>query len=148
MYYTPPVVNPYEGIDLSYDTRLVGHGLFVKLGIDKFFKDKSYMSYSINSGFMLANYNNVIRDSSIENQPFVPTSFSAPIIQPEVSVNFIVEPRLAFSVLLSYTTLFYHYDPKAPRFANFSQVSSASNNYVMSWFNIGFGFTILLGSKK
>src|SRR5689334_9085425 len=34
VYYTPPVGSPYEGLDLSYDTRLVGHGLFVKLGID------------------------------------------------------------------------------------------------------------------
>ena len=97
---------------------------------------------------MFAQYRNVVQDSAVENLPFVPTNFSCPFIQPEVSINFIVEPRLSFSVMMSYTTLLYYYDPKAPRFAHFGEINSAGNNYVMSWLNFGFGFNVLLGKKN
>jgi hypothetical protein len=49
---------------------------------------------------------------------------------------------------MSYTTLLYYYDPKAPRFAHFGEIKNASNNYVMSWLNFGFGFNVLLGKKN
>jgi len=143
--YTPP--NNPDG-QLSYDTRLLANAVFLKLGYDQFITDKRYVSYSLNSGLMFARYLNVVQDSAVENQPFVPTNFSCPFLQPEISINFIVEPRLSFCLMMSYTTLLYHYDPKAPRFAHFGEIKSASNNYVMSWLNFGFGFNVLLGKKR
>src|SRR4051812_37762720 len=44
---------------VSYNTRLLGHGAFLRLGYDQFFSEKGYMSYSLNSGLMLCNYLNV-----------------------------------------------------------------------------------------
>jgi hypothetical protein len=96
---------------------------------------------------MLNNYFNVNADTSNANKPFVLKDFSAPFVQPEVSLNFIVEKHLSFSLMLSYTTLFYKFDPKAPRFAQFQEIKSSSNNYFMGWMNIGFGFHILLDKK-
>jgi hypothetical protein len=141
IYYT----DPKSGYTLSYNTRHMGHGVFLKLGTDQFFSDKGYVSYSLNSGMMLSQFMNVAQDSAVENMPFVAQQFSAPFVQPEIAVNFISEKRLSFSFMLSYTTLLYQFDPKAPRFAHFAQVAKASNRYVMSWFNVGFGFNILLG---
>jgi hypothetical protein len=132
---------------LSYNTRLMGNGAFVKLGYDKFFSDKGYFTYALNSGLMFVNYFNVNLDSSAANRPYVAQRFSAPYVQPEISANFIVDKQLSFSLMLCYTTLFYHFDPKAPRFAQFEEVSAKRNNYFISWIGFGFGFQVLLNKK-
>ena len=133
---------------IPYNTRLMGHGVFFKLGYDQFFSEKGYVSYSLNSGYMLCNYLNVNADTTASNRPYPPIKFSAPYLQPEVSVNLIVEGNMCFSFLLSYTTLFSRFDAKAPRFNQFSEIRTASNNYLMSWINFGVGFTVLLNKKK
>lgn len=133
---------------VPYNTNLVGNGAFLKFGFDRFFADRNrgFVSYSINSGIMFMNYNNVNADTSNANRPYGAIRFSAPYVQPEVAVNFVAEKRLAFSLMLSYTTLFYHFDPKAPRFNQFGDIlGDKSNNYVISYFNVAIGFSILLG---
>ncbi len=137
----------YFNASIPYNTRLLCNGAFVKLGYDRFFSDKGYASFSLNSGLMLNNYINVNADTSISNRPFVIQDFSGGYLQPETSINFIVDKHLAFSIMLSYTTLFYKYDPKAPRLAQFQEVKDSRNRYYMNWVNIGFGFTILLDKK-
>jgi hypothetical protein len=138
----------YFRAEIPYNTRMMSHSGFIKLGYDKFFSDKGYTTFALNTGMMFNNYFNVNEDTSKANKPFVLQEYSAPFVQPEVSVNFIVEKHLAFSIMLSYTTLFTKFDPKAPRFAHFETVSDARNRYYMNWINIGFGFTILLDKKS
>src|SRR5262245_24939477 len=38
---------------LSYNTRQMGHGGFLKLGYDKFFSETGYFSFSVNGGYTL-----------------------------------------------------------------------------------------------
>lgn len=142
VFYQPPNT---QGIALSYDTRMLAQGYFLKIGNDKFFSETGYMSYSLNSGLMNARYINVIPDNSAANQPFTPAGFTSGYVQPEMSVNFNVERHLGFSVQLSYTTMFYRFNAKAPRFAHIGEVAEKKNNFIITWFNIGFGFTVLLG---
>lgn len=137
----------YFNASIPYNTRLLCSGAFVKLGYDKFFSDKGYASFSLNSGLMLNNYFNVNADTSLSNRPYGITDFSAPYVQPEVSINFIVEKHLAFSIMLSHTTMISRFDPKAPRFAQFQEVKDTRNGAYMNWINIGFGFTVLLDKK-
>jgi hypothetical protein len=131
---------------IPYNTQLVGNSAYVKLGYDQFL-EKVYMSYALNVGYSFFQYKNVNQDSSLANQPFVGISFSAPYLQPEIAVNFLTDRRLSFSIILSYTTLFYFYDPKAPRFNQFEEINDLSNKAVMGWINIGFGFNILINKK-
>jgi hypothetical protein len=138
----------YFNASIPYNTRLMCHGVFFKLGYDKFFSETGYASFALNSGVMLNNYFNVNADTSKNNKPFVIKDFSATYLQPETSVNFIVDKHLSFSIMLSYTTLFYKFDPKAPRFAHFQEIKSSSNNYFMGWFNFGFGINILIDKKQ
>lgn len=133
----------YFNASIPYNTRLIGNGVFVKLGYDQFF-DKGYASYSLNTGYMRENYIHVNADTNIANKPFVGTTFYAPYLQPELAINFLADRSLTFSLILSYTTLFYKYDPKAPRFNQFADVNTASNRYFMGWINIGFGFNVLI----
>ena len=42
----------YFNASIPYNTRLMCHGTFVKLGYDKFFSDKGYASFNLNSGLM------------------------------------------------------------------------------------------------
>jgi hypothetical protein len=137
----------YFNNSIPYNTRILGNGGFIKLGVDKFFSDRGYMSYSINSGVMQCKYSNVNLDTTSNNKPFGNIIFIAPYVQPEVSVNFMVENNLSFSIMLSYTTLFSNFDAKAPRLNQFEEVRKKSNNYYMSWLNIGFGFSVLINSK-
>ncbi|MEO6305384.1 MAG: hypothetical protein ABIP51_19640 [Bacteroidia bacterium] len=137
----------YFNASIPYNTRLFCNGTFLKLGYDKFFSDKGYATFSLNSGLMLNNYTNVNADTSLSNRPYGLKDFSGGYVQPETSINFIVDKHLAFSIMLSYTTMFYKFDPKAPRFAHFQEVKDSRNRYFMNWINIGFGFTILLDKK-
>ncbi len=136
----------YYNDSVPYNTQLIGHGAFVKFGYD-YFLEKNYVSFVLNAGYSFFHYANVNQDSSLANQPFVGTSFSAPYLQPEIAINFLTDRNLSFSIILSYTTLFYHFDPKAPRFNQFEQINDLSNKAVMGWFNIGFGFNILINKK-
>lgn len=137
----------YFNASIPYNTRLVGSSGFIKLGYDQFF-EKTYVSYSLNTGFMLAKYKNINEDTTAANKPLVGTGFTAPYVQPEIALNFLADRSLNFSLILSYTTLFYKFDAKAPRFNGFGDIINKKNNYVMSWINIGFGVTILINSKK
>jgi hypothetical protein len=138
----------YFNNSVPYNTRFAGNAGFLKLGYDVFFSDKGYMSYSLNTGLMQGNYSNVNLDTNINNKPYGKLVFITPYTQPEVSVNFLVENNLSFSIMLSYTTLFTNFDPKAPRFNQFEEVRKQQNRYYMSWINIGFGFNILINTKK
>ncbi len=134
----------YFNAQIPYNTRLMGHCGFLKLGYDKFF-DKGYVSYSLNTGVMAASYLNVNKDTSAANLPIQGTKFTAPYVQPEIAINFLADRSLSFSIILSYTTMFYKFDARAPRFAHFGEVQQKSNSYYMSWLNIGFGFNVMLG---
>jgi len=135
------------GAFLSYNTRMIGHAGFFKLGYDQFF-DKGYVSYSINTGMMMTNYQNVEVDTNAANKPYVSKVFNAPYVQPELAVHFLADRALSFSIMFSYTTMFYKFDPKAPRFNAIEQVVETRNKYVMSWINLGFGFNIHIHSKN
>lgn len=132
---------------VSYNTRLMGHAAFVKIGYDQFVTDKNYVSYSVNTGYMLCSYNNVNADTSSRNQPFVSKTFSAPYIQPEISMNFGVEDNMSFCLMLSYTTLLHRFDARAPRFNQFEEIRKASNKYAMGWLAFGVGFNVLINKK-
>jgi hypothetical protein len=134
------------GATLSYNTRLVGHAPFLKIGYDQFF-ERGFATYALNAGYSLMQYNNVVNDSAEANQPFVSTKFNAGYIQPEISVSFIADKSLTFSIMFSYTTMFYKFDAKAPRFNAIDQLRDKSNKYFMSWINIGFGVTVLMGKR-
>jgi len=132
---------------LSYNTRQLGHGLFLKLGYDKFFSETGYFSFSANGGYMLNNYLNVNADTSDYNAPFAGEKFNAVYFQPEVSANFIVDRHLSFSLMMSYTTMFRKFDPKVPRFNQFEEIRTTRNNYFMGWLCFGVGFNILINRK-
>ena len=134
------------GASLSYNTRMVGNAGFLKIGYDQFF-EKGFATFALNSGYSMVKYNNVVQDSALANQPFIAKTFNAPYLQPEISVSFIADRSLTFSLMFSYTTMFYKFDPKAPRFNAIDELKDKSNNYFMSWINIGFGVTILMGKR-
>lgn len=135
-------------IVVSYNTRLLCHGIFFKIGYDKFFSEKKgYFSYSINTGYMVSEYRNLNADTTNYNRPYPSIKINAIYIQPEVSANFIVDDKMSFSLMLSYTSLFSRYDARAPRFNQFEEIRNVSNKYLMAWLNFGVGFQVLINRK-
>jgi hypothetical protein len=134
-----------------YNTQIIEHSALLKFGYEHYTGDIVYVSYSLNSGLMFGQYTGVLPDTSEANRPYGPTKFAAPFVQPEIAINFLSGEgqKLSFSILLSYTTLFYKYDPKSPRFNHFATppIYIKSNRYFMNWINIGLGFNILPGKK-
>ncbi|MBK7311657.1 MAG: hypothetical protein IPI93_13005 [Sphingobacteriaceae bacterium] len=135
---------------IPYDTRLLADIPFVAISYDKYFKSDSYIKYSLNYGYILGKYTNVNPDTSEKNKPLISKGFSGQYIRPEVSFNFIDKDNtwVSFSVMVSYTTLLYKYDPRSPRFAHFYELQPISNRYAMSWLTVGFGINVLLGQSK
>lgn len=132
---------------VPYNTRCVANGAFIRLGYDKFFSETGYVGYAINTGYAMCNYININPDTSLANRPYGPERFNAVFMQPEMSVNFVVEQTMAFSFYFSYNTLFSKFEPRSPRFNQFQQVSEKGNRYVISWFTFGVGFSILIKDK-
>jgi hypothetical protein len=141
-YFVSPVGN------LSFDTRIESHSVFARVGIDKFFSEIGYMSYTLNGGYMLGKYRNVIGDTSLYNRPFVEPALNGPYLQPEVSLNLIAEKSLSFSIFFSYTLLLQKFNPKAPRFNQVEEVSLAPNKFLVSWITFGFGFSVLFKNQN
>lgn len=138
---------------IPYNTHFISDCPFVKLSFDKFFKENAYINYSIQYGYMIAKFTDVNEDTTSANKPYGKTNFNSHYIEPHISANFIVDKTmsspLVFSVFLGYTTLFYKFDPKAPRFNQFEQeLGDKSNNYFMSWITFGFGINVLIGKNK
>lgn len=132
---------------LYYNTRLIGHGGFLKFGTDLMFDNNiGFASFSMNAGYMFFGYTNIeiSRDTLKDNLPQVGKKFSAPYVQPEIAVSFLTDKMISFSVMMGYTTLFYKFDPKAARFNHVPVVQEAPNKRVMGWINLGFGFSILI----
>jgi hypothetical protein len=134
------------GYKITYNTHFVANSGFLKIGYDKFF-EKGFATVSLNAGYSSCQYTKVVMDTTAANKPYGATSFNAPYLQPEFSVSFLADRSASFSLLLSYTTLFSRFDPKGPRFAGYEQIAAKSNNYFISWLNIGFGCTVLLGKR-
>ncbi|MDX2173250.1 MAG: hypothetical protein SFY56_09030 [Bacteroidota bacterium] len=133
---------------LAYNTRLLCHSGYLKLGYDKFFSEIGYASFCVNTGIMFNKYTNINSDTSTANSPFPTFKFITPYFQPETSINFIVEKSLSFSIFVNYSTMLYKFDPKAPRFNQVEEVHSKPNNYFISYFSFGFGFNVLINSKS
>jgi hypothetical protein len=129
----------------SYQTSLICNGAFMRIGYDQFWATNKFLGFALNTGYMWCHYTNVNGDTSALNKPLQPKTFQAPYIQPELTVNFVMEQRLAFSLLFSYTTVLYKYDARAPRLNQFDEIQKKGDKFIMSYFNIGFGFTVLLG---
>ncbi len=135
------------GATLSYNTRLNAQGGFIKFGIDRYY-EKVYVTYALNAGYMYCAYKNVHLDTNIANKPFQPLTFTAPYLEPEISLNFLMDGRLNCALLFGYGTMLSKFDPKAPRFNGFDEVAKKHNHYFISWINIGFGVNVLLGDMR
>lgn len=142
-----PVSGKPTGKILLYNTRLDLSSGFVRFGYNKYF-ERGYLSYALNVGVSMANYTRVIDSKAPENMPSVATSFQCGFLQPEISYNFLTDGRLNFSILTSYNILIKKFDPKAPRFNGIAEIRTAKNNMPISWLNLGFGFTVILGKLK
>ena len=129
----------YSNGSVAYNTYLLINSPFIKLTYDKFFSEIGYVSYGISGGYCLGRYNKIITDTSQLNRPYGNVTFGAAFIQPEVSLNFMVEKYLGFSVFLNNTYMLYKFDPNAPRFNAFQDVRDAPNNFLCGWVSIGFG---------
>lgn len=128
----------------KYETKLNCVGAAIRLGYDQFF-EKVYVSYGLETGVFSGNYLNVNENNAVENLPRVAKVFTSPYVQPDIALNFYADGRLNFSVLFGYGVMFKKFDPKAPQFNGIGEIRERKNNMPISWVNIGFGFSVLLG---
>ena len=130
---------------VPYRTSLICDAGFIRLGYDHFYKKNAFVGYALYGGYAFCRYTDVNSDTSALNLPLLEQTFRAPYIQPEISLNFVMERRLAFSFFLSYTTMLYKYDARAPRLNHFPEINERGDRFPIMYFNFGFGFTVLLG---
>jgi hypothetical protein len=145
--WSASVINATGGTVTSvfYKTTLEVNSGYIKLGYDYFFSDIGFVSYALNMGYSSGAYGRVIANADPANQPWPGARFSAPYIQPELAFNFLAEKKISFSFMLSYTTLLYRFDARAPQFNHVGPIKEAKNRANMNWINIGIGFNIFLG---
>jgi hypothetical protein len=133
---------------IPYNTRLTGHAPFVTLNYHHNLKSGFYFNYGLDYGFVLAGYSRINEDTTSFNKPFGLKNFNTHLLQPHISANWMVDQFLSFTVIYGYTTMFSRFDPKAPRFNHFKEISEKSNSYYMSWMTFSFGVNVLFGKLK
>lgn len=130
----------------NINTRQQVHDGVFSIVYDKFAGEKSFWSFSLNTGVSYNKYTSVVAkaDSLYKN---IPTNFVTGFIRPEASINFLVESNFAFSINLSYNLSLYNFDPTIPRLDKYLNYNQLRNNFNVGWLSFGFGFYYGFKSK-
>lgn len=137
----------YTSFTIPYDTRFIVNSFIINLGYDKFYSDKFYINYTVQSGIAMSQFKKVIEDSSDSNKPFQPKKFSTPFIKAQTSFNFIVDPKLSFNIYFGYQSVLFNFDPRSPRMNQYDELRKKSNKHGIAWLSFGFGFNVLIDKK-
>jgi hypothetical protein len=121
---------------------------YVKVGYDKFFSERGFVTFSMNMGYSLSQYRSVrYKNDSLKGK--YPTQYSNAFIEPMLDVYFIVDPNFAIGGHLSYNYNFAQFNPLYPQFNQWGPYgyNSISNKWNMSLITLGFGFYYGLARK-
>jgi hypothetical protein len=139
--------DPKTTFTIPYDTRFMVNSFIINLGYDKFYSDKFYINYHLQSGIAISEFKKVIEDTSFKNKPIQATKFSTPFIKAQTSFNFIVDPKLCFNIYLGYQSVLFNFDPRSPRMNQYDELREKSNKHGIAWLSFGFGFNVLIDKK-
>lgn len=121
---------------------------YVKVGYDKFFSERGFVTFSVNMGYSLSQYKSVrYKNDSLKGK--YPTQYSNAFIEPMIGVYFIVDPNFAIGGHLSYNYNFAQFNPLYPQFNEWGPYgyTGISNKWNMSLITLGFGFYYGLARK-
>ncbi len=125
--------------DQNVNTNMQSQNGYLKLGIDKFFSDNGFATFSINAGY---NYNE-FKGVKYRNDTLIgkyPTKFTSAFVEPVIGIYFIVDPNFAIGGHLSYNYNFSQFNPTYPGFDRWFDYTKVKNNWNMSMITLGFGF--------
>lgn len=114
---------------------------YVKVGYDKFFSERGFVTFSMNMGYSSSQYRSIrYKNDSLMGK--YPTSYSNAFIEPMIGVYFIVDPNFAIGGHLSYNYNFVQFNPLYPQFNEWGPYgyTSISNKWNISLITLGFGF--------
>lgn len=135
------------GASVPYDTKFVSQSAFLALKYDRLLSKAIFISPYLHTGMSFNNYANIYYPDPKPANTLSPY-FNAPWMQVGSCVNFISEKFLSFSVNLGYSLLLQKFNAEVPYFSEVTEIKYARNRSIMSWINIGFGFTIYIPDKS
>lgn len=133
--------------DQSVNTNMQMQNGYLKVGYDKFVTNSAFTTVSLNMGYGSSKYQGIVykSDSLIGKSP---TSFSSAFIEPQLGINFLVEPNFGFGGFVSYHYNFSSFNPAYPGFDKWLNYSNLSNKWNASMITLGFGFYYGIGKQK
>lgn len=131
----------------NINTNMQSNNGYVKIGMDKFFSDNGFVTFSINAGYNSNSFQGIAykNDSLIGKYP---TRFTSSFVEPMIGLYFIVDPNFAIGGHVSYNYNFAQFNPAYPGFDKYFTYSKVSNNWNMSMITLGFGFYYGLTRNK
>ena len=119
---------------------------YLKLGIDKFFSDNGFVTFSLNTGYNSNKYSGVVyRHDSLRGKN--PTQFVSAFAEPIIGIYLIVDPNFAIGGHISYNFNLSKFDQTYPGFDKWFDYGRVKNNWNMSMITLGFGFYYGLARK-
>ena len=130
----------------NVNTSMEAQNGYVKLGYDKFFSEKGFVTISLNAGYNFNEYKSISYTSDTL-RGVNPTKFTSGFIEPMIGVYKIVDPNFAIGAHLSYNYNFSQFNPSYPVFDKWLNYKGLSNSWNMSMITLGFGFYYGLARK-
>ncbi len=125
--------------DQNVNTYMQSQNGYLKLGIDHFFSDNGFATFSVNTGYNYNEYKGLkYRSDTLIGK--YPTKFSSAFVEPIIGLYFIADPNFAIGGHISYNYNFSQYNPTYPGFDRWFDYNKVKNNWNMSMITLGFGF--------
>ncbi|MES2513175.1 MAG: hypothetical protein V4580_03490, partial [Bacteroidota bacterium] len=125
--------------DQNVNTNMQSQNGYLKLGYDKFYSDRGFVTFSVNMGYNFNQYKGLkYRSDTLVGK--YPTKFSSAFVEPVIGLYLMVDPNFAIGGHISYNYNFSKYDPTYPGFDRWFDYKRVKNNWNMSMITVGFGF--------
>ena len=125
--------------DKNVNTYMQSQNGYLKLGIDHFFSDNGFATFSVNAGYNYNEYKNIKYTSDTLIGKY-PTKFSSAFVEPVIGLYFVVDPNFAIGGHISYNYNFSQFNPTYAGFNGWFDYTKVKNNWNMSMITLGFGF--------
>lgn len=134
-YYKPQKVFRDQNVNANMQSQ----NAYLKIGVDKFFSDNGFATFSLNTGYNFNEYQGLVYKNDTLKGKY-PTQFSSSFIEPMIGLYFIVDPNFAIGGHISYNYNFSQFNPAYPSFDKWFDYRNTTNKWNMSMITIGFGF--------
>jgi hypothetical protein len=125
-------------------TRMILNNVGIRMGYDQYYSKTVFFSYFLNFGESFASFKGVPCATPMEGG----YKYSAIYLEPEFSVNFLIEDFFAIGICASFNYSEHIFNPSSICLNDYASYLNSDMKYPTGLLNVGFGFFYGFQKKK